>query len=268
MVMLICLVVIPLAAVFGTTLPNLVSRLLDGRFDLASVLAVDTLSGRPASGPSHARHDTTPSLSAWESQPAGSPHEPMSTLPSGWPASGSPPTVQSAAMLAGHDSPADSAHMSPPPRAAVAWTDPAVEPARWNASGRGLAVPPGLAAVASDHPAAPQPNLVPVAPKSPGPTSIRPVGLTGTSDDSPAASPETGQASVQFAEVERQLRELGARYYLLETWGARAQYYRFHARMGMGSESGSVRYFEATDPDPLQAMVRVLDQVNSWQASQ
>jgi hypothetical protein len=238
MVMLICLVAIPLAAVFGATLPSLVSRMFDGRFDLASVLAVDSLGGRPTSGPSHAPHDGTPALSPWKSQPAGLPLQPTSTLPSRWPASPLPPAGQTP------------------------------EPARWNASAPGLAAPPGLAAAMPDHSAAPQPNLVPVAPKSPDHTSIRPVGFSGPSHDSPPASPELPQASGQFAEVERQLRELGAKYYLLETWGARGQYYRFHARMGMGSQSGCVRYFEATDPDPLQAMAKVLGQVRCWQASQ
>lgn len=269
MVMLICLVVIPLAAVFGTTLPNLVGRLLDGRFDLASVLAVDTQGASHTSRPFQARHDTTAGLSPRNGRGGGSPLEPTSTVPSGWPASPPPPAGQKAAIPASHTSPANPARASAwPPQAAVAWTGPAVEPARWGASGRGLTVPPELAVAAPEDPVAPQPNLVPVAPKSASPTSIRPVGLAGASDDSPAAPPELGQASGQFAEVERQLRELGARYYLLETWGARAQYYRFHARMGMGSESGCIRYFEATDPDPLQAMVRVLDQVRCWRDGQ
>jgi len=244
MVMLICLVAIPLAAVFGTTLPSLVSRLLDGRFDLASVLAADSLAGSPTRGPSHARQDTTPAPSTSPSRPNGFPLQQPSTHPSGWPA-------------------------SPSPGPAVAWTSPTAEPDRRDAAGSSLAAPPRLAAAMPGNPAASQPALVPVAPKSADPTPIRPVGLSDPSHDSPVATPELlPQQSGEFAEVQQQLRELGARYYRLETWGARGQYYRFHARMDMGGQSGCIRYFEATDPDPLQAIVAVLSQVRSWQASQ
>lgn len=232
MVMLICLVAIPLAAVFGTTLPSLVSRLLDGRFDLASVLAADSLAGSPTPAPS-----TSPS------RPYGFPVQQPSTHPSGWPA-------------------------SPSPGPAVAWTGPTAEPARRDAAGSSLVAPPRLAAAMQGKLAASQPALVPVAPKSADRTPIRPVGLSDPSHDSPAATPELPQESGEFAEVQQQLRELGARYYRLETWGARGQYYRFHARMDMGGQSGCIRYFEATDPDPLQAIVAVLSQVRSWQASQ
>ena len=72
----------------------------------------------------------------------------------------------------------------------------------------------------------------------------------------------------QSEEMLRRLRELGASYYALETWGARGEFYRFHARMAAGHAASYVRHFDAIDRDAVQAMGSVLDQVKQWRASQ
>jgi hypothetical protein len=36
--------------------------------------------------------------------------------------------------------------------------------------------------------------------------------------------------------------------------------------MTVGGNPAYARYFEATDPDPLQAMARVLSEVEAWRA--
>jgi hypothetical protein len=68
--------------------------------------------------------------------------------------------------------------------------------------------------------------------------------------------------------MERRLRELGANYYLLEAWGVEGGLFRFHCKMGVAGNAETNRQFEATDPDPLRAMERVLAQVEAWHGGQ
>jgi hypothetical protein len=65
----------------------------------------------------------------------------------------------------------------------------------------------------------------------------------------------------RFTVMERRLRELGATYYLLETWG---NDYRCHCKMAIANDPTHTRQFEATDTDPLRAMGRVVEQVEAW----
>ena len=70
----------------------------------------------------------------------------------------------------------------------------------------------------------------------------------------------------QFTYIQARLRELGATYYLLESWGSREQLYRFYCKVAVGGNPNYTHYFEATDSDPLQAMAQVLRQVEGWRA--
>ena len=58
--------------------------------------------------------------------------------------------------------------------------------------------------------------------------------------------------------------EYGATYYLLETWGNEGQLYRFHCRMAISNNPNYTRQFEATDRDALKAMSQVLERVEAW----
>ena len=69
-----------------------------------------------------------------------------------------------------------------------------------------------------------------------------------------------------FRSIQDRLRELGATYYLLESWGTGQQMYRFYCKMSVGGSADYTRYFEASHADPLQAMREVLGQVESWRA--
>jgi len=69
-----------------------------------------------------------------------------------------------------------------------------------------------------------------------------------------------------FDTMHRRLEQLGATYYLLETWGRGGELYRFHCKMAIGENPNFTRQFEATDSDPMVAMRRVLDEVESWNA--
>ncbi len=83
----------------------------------------------------------------------------------------------------------------------------------------------------------------------------------------PAPNSQPPQMVDRFTYIQTRLRELGATYYLLESWGAQGQYFRFHCRMAVGGSQGYTRHFEATESDALQAMSRVLEEVESWRAT-
>jgi hypothetical protein len=70
----------------------------------------------------------------------------------------------------------------------------------------------------------------------------------------------------RFTLMERKLREYGASYYLLETWGNDGDLYRFHCKMAVGANPNYTRHFEATDRDALKAMAAVLEKVEAWRA--
>ena len=71
-------------------------------------------------------------------------------------------------------------------------------------------------------------------------------------------------AADQFHVIQTRLRQLGATYYLLESWGNQPQMYRFYCKMAVGGSAQYTRCFEATHADPLQSMEQVLRQVEAW----
>jgi hypothetical protein len=105
-------------------------------------------------------------------------------------------------------------------------------------------------------------GVVPAAYQAPadlstgGPTASAPAGQK--------ASAATPLGSDAFHTIQDRLRELGATYYLLESWGNQQQMYRFYCRMAIGGNPNYTHYFEAMESDPLQAMHQVLRQVESW----
>ncbi len=83
----------------------------------------------------------------------------------------------------------------------------------------------------------------------------------------PVPNPQSPRMDDRFTYIQTRLRELGATYYLLESWGAEGEYFRFHCRMAVGGSQGYTRHFEATESDAMQAMARVLEEVESWRAT-
>jgi len=79
------------------------------------------------------------------------------------------------------------------------------------------------------------------------------------------ATPDSLQTNSEAVHVQRRLRELGAAYYALETWGAQGRLFRFHARIPVSGTTGGLRHFEAVDADPVRAMREVLGQVERGQ---
>lgn len=77
-------------------------------------------------------------------------------------------------------------------------------------------------------------------------------------------SPVVANKKIGADDIQLRLRELGATYYLLETWGNGEELYRFSCKMAIEGNTGFVRHFEAVDADPLRAMLLVLRQVETW----
>jgi len=209
LVMLACLVAIPLVALWGTSLPDLVKKWLNTRPGVASAPESKPLADAPKL---QANVSTLPR--------DGTPSGP--TL-GAWPAS---------------------------PESGVRWPE--------EVAGRGGGVRPA-AFHEPDSPA----GLSPVVQGTPAPPLMSTPTASLTSPPGVQPSP---QAIDRFLYVQQRLRTLGATYYLLESWGSRGDYYRFQCKMPIGGNSTAVRYFEATDTDSLQAMSKVLEDVEAWKS--
>ena len=88
----------------------------------------------------------------------------------------------------------------------------------------------------------------------------RPVSESSPGRTSSRASISTADP---FRYIQDRLRQLGATYYLLESWGNQQQMYRFYCKMAVGGSAAYTRCFEATNANPLQAMRQVLRQVET-----
>jgi hypothetical protein len=70
-----------------------------------------------------------------------------------------------------------------------------------------------------------------------------------------------------FSDAQLRLRELGATYYLLESWGRRGELYRFHCKVAIAGNPDYTRHFECTDAEPARAMQTVLREVEIWRSA-
>jgi len=190
LVMLSCLIAIPLAAVFGKSLPEMLKNLVNGCW----------------SGPSASVSSTTDEAPRFQPVAAGSVVGTPRANP-GLPTHGGPLTAS-----------------------AAGYTGPAGK---------------GFEAVAAGYE---QPLKAPAPSVSPAALAAEPV----------SAPPD------RFAYVQNRLRDLGAGYRSLESWGEQQQLYRFHCRMPVAGDPTCTYYFEATDVNPLKAMSDVLEQVENW----
>ena len=89
------------------------------------------------------------------------------------------------------------------------------------------------------------------------------IAVPGRCDPSPDAA-STAKTSSDVDDIPNRLQQLGATYYVLESWGNDQQLYRFYCKMAVTESADYTHCFEATDADPHQAMQRVLRQVESW----
>jgi hypothetical protein len=253
-VMLACLVVVPLAAIFGSAFPEVVKSVLVDRLvawgtgkspepaKTAAEGGFGEVTPSGASGQSAANNWEAPRWGAQAAahnpwQPQGCNPPPLGIVPTG--AAGVNPSMgnQSASFAA----PADPVQSSPGARpvqrgaAETPYGNPPIENAR---AAKQFGYPNRGSATPANNPAA----------------------MAASPAQQPLEQPE------RFTAMERRLREIGATYYLLETWGNEGELYRFHCKMAIGNNPNYTRHFEATDRDALKAMAQVLERVEAWRA--
>lgn len=109
------------------------------------------------------------------------------------------------------------------------------------------------------------PTQRPVAAKPLAPAAPLAAASAAAADpQQPSAPSEPGESRLQA--VQQRLQQLGATYYVLESWGNRGQLYRFQCRMAIGGNPNWNRCFEATDADPLTAITQVMEEVEAWRS--
>jgi hypothetical protein len=114
-----------------------------------------------------------------------------------------------------------------------------------------------------------EPNLVHVGAGGENPTPSR--GDASPLDQSRGTPALAGtqaatSGSDPYTVIQDRLRQLGATYYLLESWGDQDRQYRFFCRMAIGGNAQCTRSFWSIDTDPFQAMRQVLQQVEAWRS--
>ena len=230
LVMLFSLVAVPAIALFWNQIPDAVDRLW---------LAIEQHRGSAV-----AQND--PLDPAWANSSASSDAtSPLHEAPRYEPTGSTPPATEPPSVVA----PASVASQSATAHAAVPV---------------GHAAPQGYAGPARGV----QPAALGQAPSAGG--TVRPAahnepvvrGQAPGSIEEPMPAPPVDQ----FTAMQYRLRELGATYYLLENWGSDGSLYRFHCKMAIAGNSRYTRHFEATDRTPLQAIGRVLRDVEAWRA--
>ena len=261
--MLACLVVIPLAALFGTKLPGIVQEFRGGGWQAATESARSEFSEAPpfqSAATERTGTERTGMNPTDGFQPA-----------TAWPTDSTGPTpsngypIEGAAMVQRYraeglaapriPSPGKPSHVTPAATFSVA-TPPAAEQEAMLASYESRVDPPW------SGPGGNRPPGDGTAPASRDtsfwgkPTSDRPAGGSGP--------PEPTSTFDRFTYIQRRLRQLGATYYLLESWGVEGEYFRFHCRMAVGGNEKYTRHFEATEAGALEAMARVLSEVETW----
>lgn len=98
----------------------------------------------------------------------------------------------------------------------------------------------------------------------PAQSSSNPAGIVPVNYQAPVETPAIATGANPFLQIQERLKQLGATYYLLETWGTEQQFYRFYCRMAVGGNVNYAHCFESTANDPIKAMNEVLRQVEDW----
>jgi len=69
----------------------------------------------------------------------------------------------------------------------------------------------------------------------------------------------------QFTGIQQRLRQLGATWYALETWGNEGRFH-FTCRVSVDGNPSLNRLFQASDAEAIQAMAKVLHEVERWKS--
>ena len=247
-VMLACMIVVPLVAIFWKHWPEAIDLARDGQWaELADMgMKIVTQSG-PQPSTAHPTSQEAPSFapaaSATPTVMASDPAAAAPTSPLAATASAPPqmlPTMAESTLAA-------APVMAPP--------SPVVAPVGYTAPVN----PAAPAALAGSPIPEPVEKAAPVAENL---AQASPLPSPGPGNDLP------GPQQNPFRDMEQRLRMLGATYYLLESWGNAGNLYRFHVKMALAGNPSYNRHFEATDADPITAMRHVLSEVEAWRNGQ
>lgn len=240
-VMLTCLLLIPLAAVCGTSFPSVVKAIQNGRWPTLADFrgpgenAKNGLSDAPCFAP--ARSPTT-----------NSPFSPPQTNISAQPLrSGSVPDSQ--VMSVSYETPI----ANTPQQSTTSPQNEHAENRDFAAAGRrGLSQPPfsleGSPAMRNGDTQRTADGQLPMSAQGGSQTA-------GSRSSNPDAT---------FVYIQDRLKRLGATYYLLEAWGDQKDVFRFYCQMAIGGNPQVKQSFENVDADPLKAMAKVLAEVEDW----
>ncbi len=236
---LACLVIIPLAAVFGTWLPDLVRQLSQARWGIPPAVARDLFG--PAANTA-GLSEAPPWNQAGGSLVATSMRDPSTGLRTA--AAGIGIAGESSDRMVSGPGTSHRAIGPLPGGGSSPGTTPQVPPLEVSAVSNGNSAPSSF----------PDTDLGTSPHQQAGGAAMQPNGPDTSSD--------------LFVAIQSRLQQLGAVYYLLETWGSDPPCYRFYARMAVGGNRNVTRHFEAVDHIPLRAMQRVLEQVERWKAAE
>jgi hypothetical protein len=253
-VMLACLIVVPMAAIFGSAFPDVVKSVLVDRL-VAWGTGKSPETTKPASDSGFGEitpgsHSAQVGANNWEAPRWGA----QSPAAINWQ---SPPANPARADVVPAGAAVVNPSMGNQSASFAAPTDPMrVAPGAYPV-GRGTSEPPYRKEAVENAPGAQQfnqPARPSATPQNEG------AGMAASRGAQSLEQPE------RFTAMERKLREHGATYYLLETWGNEGELYRFHCKMAIGNNPNYTRHFEATDRDALRAMAQVLERVEAWRA--
>jgi hypothetical protein len=248
-VMLSCLIIVPMAAIFGSAFPDVVKSVLIDRIVAWSTgKPLETAQPAPEESGFSALTPMPPAAGERRDNQWESPRWGGSTA-----AAWSPPAASQTGAVVPAGAPG--AHQGGGNQSASF-----AAPADAN---RGAPVSYPLERSPGDE-AARAP--VPEYPSTSQPNPFRTAGQPGAEVPAGQSIPTQPEQPDRFRMMERKLREYGAVYYLLETWGTEGELYRFHCRMTITNNPNYTRHFEATDRDALKAMSQVLARVEAWRA--
>ena len=240
LVMVICLILIPVAAFCGGSFPAVVKAIQSGRWP-----TLEDFRG-PAGPPSNQAIADAPRF--------------VPGLATGSPQANDPKTLGFSSQLGGLGS-TPQAETTRSPVIAASFTAPITAPPL-NESGPSPSFPGS-----KDLSSGPTPRLSPLPP---GMDNLRPLDRSATTghSDAPTACPSGSAASLsnnQLWNVLDRLQKLGATYFVLEPCGDEKREFRFLCRMAIGGNPRVTKLFWCFDGDPMKAMNQVLKQVEEWQ---
>jgi hypothetical protein len=292
LVMLVCLVVVPIAAIYGISVPDALKQPLQRYFGIniaspaaalseaprfmpdapssqASIISAETpaAANLTAGAPAPLANLAAVAAPAFPSAAAAPATLPPATSPSPLALRGAQNVVNPLGLPQGQAWDADRASSAIIPAGYQAPMDP-VKPGPTAGLAGGDVSRSGFNTNQASPSAGQDPaNVVPawrLGGRTLAPAMATPAASLSDVRDGASTAMAGGGRDEGFASIQQRLRELGATYFLLESWGAQGQLYRFYCKMAIGGNANYHRYFEATGTDPIRVMSKVLKEVEAW----